>query len=45
MLNGLAIPQNGHGVGHLADDAEVVADPHHRRTEVALQIAHQIDDL
>ncbi len=45
LLDDVAVLQNGHVVGHLADDPEIVADPHHRRTEIPLQIAHQIDDL
>ena len=41
LLDGFAVLQHGHVVGHLADDPEVVADPHHRGAEIPLQIAHQ----
>ncbi len=45
LLHGVAALQHRHIVCDLADDAEVVADPHHGGAEVALQIPDQLDDL
>lgn len=45
LLYDFTVAQHGHVVGHLPDDAEVVADPHDRSAKVALQLAHQVDDL
>ena len=45
LLDDFTVAQHGYVIGHLPDHAQVVADPHHRGAEIALQVAHQLDDL
>ena len=45
LLDDAAGLHDGDGVGHMADDANVVADEHHGQIELALQVEQQVEHL
>ena len=45
LLHDPAVLHDDHAIGHLGDYAHVVGDHHDRSVELALQFAHQLEDL